>query len=112
MPIHGYQRSDDAAMDDFLVPFRTRMFDKLERQYLDLDAQGLAYRYMAAGEIPADVLEKAFQEAIYLGRMKNAMIDSLMFEALVEALMEDRTFDIQGSQADPVNMCAGRSWFC
>ena len=56
MPIHGCQRSDEAAMDDTLVPFRARMLDKLERQYLDIDAQGLAYTYMATGNVPADVL--------------------------------------------------------
>lgn len=112
MPIHGCRPNDDAAMDDTLVPFRARMLDKLERQYLDIDAQGLAYRYMAMGDVPADVIEKAIQEAIYLGRMKNAQIDSLMFTALVEALLEDRTFDIHGAPMELINMCAGGSWYC
>ncbi len=71
-----------------------RVLHDLERRYLSPDAQAKIYRYLATEEVPLEVTERAILEAVSLGRLKNAAADASLFDYLVDALLDDCSFEI------------------
>lgn len=79
-----------------------RVLHDSERRYLTCEAQGVAYRYIASEEFPMELIERAIQEAVTLGKLRNASVDGPLFEVLVEALVDDRSFEFPGSESEVV----------
>jgi len=71
-----------------------RVLHDLERRYLAPDAQAKIYRYLATEEVPLEVTERAILEAVSLARLKNAAADAALFDSLVDALLDDCSFEI------------------
>lgn len=87
-----------------------RILHDFERRYLAPDAQGMVYRYFTTEEVPLDITERAIQEAVSIGMLKNSTVDALLFEALVDALLDDRSFEIPGSPLE--KMYPSSCWIC
>lgn len=87
-----------------------RVFHDFERRYLSEEAQGLAYRYLMTEEVPIEITERAVLEAVSLGQLKNSAVDGLLFDALVDALLEDRSFEMPGGSAEKVYPSS--CWIC
>ena len=75
------------------IEFR-RVLHDLERRYLTPDAQAKIYRYFATEEVPLEVTERAIVEAVSLAHLKNAAVDASLFDFLVNALLDDCSFEI------------------
>ena len=71
-----------------------RVLHSSERRYLSSDAQAMIYRYFATEEVPFEVTERAILEAVSLARLKNGMIDAPLFDCLVDALLDDCSFEV------------------
>ncbi len=80
-----------------------RVLHDSERRYLTCEAQGIAYRYIASEELPMKLIERAIQEAVTLGQLRNASVDGQLFEVLVEALLDDRSFEFPGSESEMIS---------
>ncbi len=87
-----------------------RIFHKLERQYLSLEAQSVACSLLDAQSVPPDVTENAIQQAVVLGSMSGTAIDAQTFEALLEAVSLNPSFRIPFSVATPLTPF--NSWVC
>lgn len=87
-----------------------RILHDCERRYLDPEAQGIIYRYIATEEVPLDITERAIQEAVSLGALKNSAVDAVLFEAIVDAILDDRSFEIPGSPCEKVYPSS--CWIC
>jgi hypothetical protein len=79
-----------------------RVLHDAERRYLTCDAQGVVYRYMASEEVPSELIEKAIQEAVSIGKMRSASVDGPFFEMLVETLLEDCSFGLFSGETERV----------
>ena len=82
----------------------------MERRYLAPDAQGKIYRYMVTEEVPMEIVERAIHEAVSLGQLKNSAVDAPLLEALVDALLDDRSFEIPGRSSEKVYPSS--CWIC
>ena len=71
-----------------------RVLHDFERRYLSPDAQSTVYRYLITEEIPLEVTERAIIEAVSLARLKNSAVDAPLFDCLVDALLDDCSFEI------------------
>jgi ATP-dependent protease HslVU (ClpYQ) ATPase subunit len=79
-----------------------RVLHDTERRYLDPDAQARVYRYLATEEIPLEVTERAILEAVSLGRLKNVAVDAALFDCLVDALLDDCSFEIPETASEKI----------
>ncbi len=79
-----------------------RVLHDVERRYLAPDAQGRIYRYMMTEEVPREIMERAIHEAVSLGQLKNSAVDAPLLDALVEALLDDRSFEIPGLSSENI----------
>ena len=50
--------------------------------------------------IPFEVVERAILEAVSLARLKHSAIDAGLFDCLVDALLDDRSFEIQETASE------------
>ncbi|GAB1398658.1 hypothetical protein MASR2M17_14100 [Aminivibrio sp.] len=85
-----------------------RVLHDMERRYLSPDAQGRVYRYMMTEEVPREIMERAIHEAVSLGQLKNSAVDASLLDALVAALLDDRSFEIPGNTSE--NIYPSSSW--
>lgn len=74
-----------------------RSFHDWERRYLSVEAMGLAYRYYVTEQFPTDVIERAIQEAVLLGRSGHMCIDQALFGAVLNAVWEEEVLLPSGS---------------
>lgn len=79
-----------------------RVLHDTERRYLATDAQAVIYRYFLTEEVPFEVVERAILEAVSLARLKHSAIDAGLFDCLVDALLDDRSFEIQETASERV----------
>lgn len=77
-----------------------RVLHDLERRYLSPDAQAKIYRYFATEEVPLEITERAILEAVAIGRLKNAVADASLFDFLVDALLDDCSFEIPDTASE------------
>ena len=68
------------------------------------------YRYIATEEIPLEITERAILEAVSLGALKNSAVEAPLFDAIVDALLDDRSFEIPGSPSEKVYPSS--CWIC
>ncbi|MDI9370241.1 MAG: hypothetical protein GX181_02550 [Synergistaceae bacterium] len=77
-----------------------RVLHDLERRYLAPDAQAAVYHYLITEEIPFEVTERAILEAVSLARLKNSTVDAPLLACLVDALLDDCSFEIPGTASE------------
>jgi len=94
-------------VDSLLV---RRILHDCERRYLAPETQGRIYRYIATEEVPLEITERAIQEAVSLGALKNSAVEAPLFDAIVDALLDDRSFEIPGSPSEKVYPSS--CWIC
>lgn len=78
--------------------------------YLTGEVQGLIYRYLTTEEIPLEITERAILESVSIGMLKNSAVGTTLFEDIVEALLEDRSFETPGFPAEMVD--SSNCWIC
>ncbi|MGI6783786.1 MAG: hypothetical protein ACOX5A_06110 [Aminivibrio sp.] len=76
-----------------------RVLHDCERRSLSLEAQGIVYRCLAGEEVELEVIERAIQEAVSISFLKHSSVDAPLFEAIMDAVMDDVSFEIPGSPA-------------
>ncbi len=74
-----------------------RSFHDWERRYLSVEAMGLAYRYYVTEQFPVEIIERAIQESLMLGRSGNIRVDQPLFSAVLNAVWEEEFFPVAGS---------------
>ena len=87
-----------------------RVLHDCERRSLSLEAQGIVYKCLAREEVALEVIERAIQEAVSLGALKNSAVEPPLFDAIVDALLDDRSFEIPGSPSEKVYPSS--CWIC
>lgn len=105
---HNTDRARGGRLVDSLLV--RRVLHDCERRYLAPEAQGRIYRYIATEEIPLEITERAIQEAVSLGALKNSAVEASLFEAIVDALLDDWSFEIPGSPSE--KMYPSSCWIC
>ncbi|NLA91651.1 MAG: hypothetical protein GX843_08475 [Synergistaceae bacterium] len=91
-------------------PPMRRVLHDCEKRSLSLEAQGIVYKHLAMGKVPLEIIERAIQEAVSLCGLKHSSVDGPLFEAIVDAVMDDITFEIPVS---PLEMAyPSSSWIC
>ena len=63
---------------------------------------------MMTEEVPREIMERAIHEAVSLGQLKNSAVDASLLDALVAALLDDRSFEIPGNASE--NIYPSSSW--
>ncbi len=74
-----------------------RVLHECERRSLSLEAQGIIYKCLATEEVELEVIERAIQEAVSLSFLKHSSVDAPLFEAIMDAVLDDCSFEIPGS---------------
>ncbi|MDR1375893.1 MAG: hypothetical protein LBJ22_00160 [Synergistaceae bacterium] len=87
-----------------------RIFHRLERQYLSLEAQSMAYCLLNSQSVAMDITENAIQQAVMLGSMSGSAIDVQTFEVLFHAVTLNPSFKIPFSVAS--FLTSFNSWVC
>jgi hypothetical protein len=87
-----------------------RIFHRLERQYLSLEARSMAYCLLNSQSVSMSVTESAIQQAVMLGSINGAAVDVQTFEVLFHAVTLDPSFKLPF----PVTsfLTSFNSWVC
>jgi hypothetical protein len=87
-----------------------RVLHDCERRSLSLEAQGIVYKCLAREEVALEVIERAIQEAVSLSFLKHSSVDGALFEAIMDAVLDDSSFEIPGSPLEKTYPSS--SWVC
>jgi hypothetical protein len=74
-----------------------RSFHEWERRYLSVEAMGFAYRCYVTEQFPTEVIERAINESLLLGRSGHMCIDQALFSAVLNAVWEEEALLPSGS---------------
>jgi hypothetical protein len=87
-----------------------RIFHGLERRYLSVEAQSMAFCLLNSQSVPPDITENAIQQAVVLGTMSDSKVDIQTFEALFNVVTLNPMYKIPFSAA--ASLLPFDPWVC